>query len=161
MKPQLSAALLASGCLAGILAFAGHSSAAETLVIEATQDITWKSGGQESDGKKPLVVAAKKGDILEIRVPAGSHGFVTLDKKGTESPSKAVKFVQACGEDPKAKPDAVLREIECNGTNSNFAKTFISPPPMKLEILDKFQDDVHFWCVIHTSDMWGTIQLKK
>jgi hypothetical protein len=160
MKAPYSAHLFAAGCLAGVAAFSHHGLAADTIVIEATQDITWKSGSQESDGKKPLIVVAKKGDILEIRVPAGAHGFVTLDKKGTESPKQELKFVQACGEDAKTKPDAVLREIECDGTNSKFAKRFVSPPPMKLEILDKFQNEVHFWCVIHVSDMWGTIQLK-
>ena len=31
---------------------------------------------------------------------------------------------------------------------------------MKLEILDKFQNDVNFWCVIHLSGMTGTLKLK-
>jgi hypothetical protein len=29
---------------------------------------------------------------------------------------------------------------------------------MKLKVLDKFQSDIHFWCVIHRSGMWGTIR---
>ena len=32
---------------------------------------------------------------------------------------------------------------------------------LKLEVMDNFKDDVHFWCVEHVSGMWGTIELKQ
>lgn len=146
------------GSLVGILASACHSgAAADTILIEATANTTWKSGGMESAGRNvPLVVQAKTGDVLDIRVSGGRHGFVTIDKKGNENPSgtSALKFVQACGESPQDKPEAVFRETEC----SRFNKTLTAS--MKLEVLDRFQSDVNFWCVIHESDMWGTIKLR-
>jgi hypothetical protein len=141
------------GCLVVIPALADYSRAvADTVLIEATPNVTWRSGGMQSgaDGT-PLVVQAKAGDVLEIRLVGGQHGFVTLDKKGTDNPSIALNLVQACGETPQAKPAAVFRETECSQFNKRLGI-------MKLEVLDRFQSEVHFWCLIHQSAMWGTIK---
>jgi len=142
------------GCLVSVAALADRGSAvAANILIEATTNNTWRSGGMESgDENTPLVVQARAGDVLEIRVVGGPHGFVTLDKPGNQSPSDAVKFVQACGESAQDKPDAVFREMEC----SRFNKRLLAN--MKLEVLPAFQNDVHFWCIVHQSSMWGTIK---
>src|SRR5262249_30895019 len=104
---KASCVRLLFGCLGSIAAIADHGSAtAASLLIEATANATWRSGGKESgDENTPLVVETKAGDVLEIRVVAGPHGFVTLDKPGNQSPSAALKFVQACGESAQDKPD--------------------------------------------------------
>jgi hypothetical protein len=162
MRKLRTVVSLAIVSFAALGSLGGHSSAADTHVIQATAQANWKSDGRESDGiSNPLVVAVRKGDILEIRVPGGVHGMVTLDRKGSETsprPNELRTLVQTCGEDAPAKPNAVFREIECQGGTSNFAKRFVGV--MKLEVLDAFQNEVYFWCVEHTSEMWGTIQLK-
>src|SRR5262249_13105929 len=106
--------LLASLITVSALA-ANREAAAAAILIEATPTVTWRSGGMESGGENaPLIIQATAGDVLEIRVVGGPHGFVTIDKPGNQSPSSAVKFVQACGESAQDKPDAVFREIECS-----------------------------------------------
>ena len=152
MKASHVAALLAISCLGGITAFPDHGRA-DDILIEATGQTTWKAGGSQSDGPdNPLIVLAKKDDVLEIKALAGPHGFATLNKKGNNSPAVEPKFVVACGETPDTKPDAVFLETEC----SQFGKQLFAN--MKLKVLDKFQSDIHFWCVIHRSGMWGTIR---
>jgi hypothetical protein len=152
MKASHVAALLAISCLGGITTFPDHGRA-DDILIEATGQTTWKAGGSQSDGPdNPLIVLAKKDDVLEIKALAGPHGFATLNKKGNESPAVEPKFVVACGEIPDTKPDAVFLETEC----SRFGKQLFAN--MKLKVLDKFQSDIHFWCVIHWSGMWGTIR---
>jgi hypothetical protein len=144
--------LLASLITVSALA-ANREAAAATILIEATPTVTWRSGGMESGGENaPLIIQATAGDVLEIRVVGGPHGFVTIDKPGNQSPSSAVKLVQACGESAQDKPDAVFREIECSRFNMRLIAN------MKLEVLPAFQNDVNFWCVIHQSGMWGTIK---
>jgi hypothetical protein len=148
-----------------MISFANTSAGADTHVISATQDITWKSDGQESAGiGVPLGVEVKKGDTIDIQIPKGDapHGFVTIDKRGDAMPARAEGLVLACGENPTTKPDAVLKEIGCvTGTPSVFGKIFTSPSStLKLEVLDKFQADINFWCVVHKKQMWGMIKLK-
>jgi hypothetical protein len=142
------------GCLVSVAALADHGgAAAATIVIEATANATWRSDSNESgDENTPLVVEARQGDVLEIRLVGGPHGFVTLDKPGNQRPSTAMKFVQACGESAQDKPDAVFREAECSRFNRRLVAS------MKLEVLPAFQNQVHFWCIIHQSGMWGTIK---
>ena len=114
MKASHVAALLAISCLGGITAFPDHGRA-DDILIEATGQTTWKAGGSQSDGPdNPLIVLAKKDDVLEIKALAGPHGFATLNKKGNESPAVEPKFVVACGETPDTKPDAVFLETECS-----------------------------------------------
>jgi hypothetical protein len=146
---------LVLGGLVSVAALADYGgAAAANILIEATANSTWRSGGSESgDENTPLIVQAKVGDVLEIRVLSGPHGFVTIDKPGNQSPSSAVQFVQDCGESAQDKPDAVLRETEC----SRFNKRLVAN--MKLEVLTAFRNDVHFWCIVHQSGMWGTIKL--
>jgi hypothetical protein len=147
---------LVLGALVSFAALADYGgAAAANILIEATASSTWRSGGSESgDESTPLIVEARAGDVLEIRILSGPHGFVTLDKPGNQSPSIAVKFVQACGETSQEKPDAVFRETEC----SRFNKRLVAN--MKLEVLPAFRNDVHFWCIVHQSGMWGTIKPK-
>jgi hypothetical protein len=147
---------------ATILALAGGSASADTRTIAATDQFTWTSDGQSSttDGK-PLVVSVKKGDVLTIQVSegAGDHGFVTLSGPGDQNPNEDRSLVIACGEDPNAasKQNAVLREIGCSDKPSNFGQMFVGS--FQLQVLDKFQADVNFWCVIHQFAMWGRLTL--
>jgi hypothetical protein len=132
---------------------------AATHVIEATANFKWKSGGQEPADGDPLVVEVAKGDILDIQIAAGNHGVATIDKPASDGDaSEALGLVLACGEDAASKPDAVLREIEC-GAASQFNKRYIGS--MKLEVLDKFAADTHFWCIVHVDNMWATLKLKQ
>jgi plastocyanin len=138
-------------CLASTVMLADHrTAAAATIEILATGATKWSSGGASSGGlNAPLLVKAAKGDVLQITLTGGTHGFVTLDKPGNQTPSPKLDLVQACGEN---KPDAVFREMECG---SQFNKQL---GMLKLEVTDKFQGEVHFWCIFHKSGMWGTIQ---
>lgn len=126
---------------------------ADNILIE-NEDAEWKLGGGKP--ANPLPFEAKKADVIEFRV-TGPHGVVTLDKPGDQMPSPDLQLVLACGEDPSSKPNHVLREVEC-GSSSLFNKVLTAP--MKLEVTDRFQSDVHFWCIIHKRGMWGTIKLK-
>jgi hypothetical protein len=143
--------------------FVSTNARADTHVIKGTQDVTWESEGQSSTTNGvPLEVKVKKGDTIDIQIPAGDipHGFVTISKRGDADPTPAPNkdLVQACGE---TKAKAVLRETECTATPSVFGKQFTSPPStLKLIVQDNFQADVNFWCVVHKKRMWGTLQLK-
>jgi hypothetical protein len=150
------------GIIALSLFFAPFASSADadTLTIIATRQPAWTANGKSStlDGD-PLVVEVKKGDTLAIQVPDDPvvhHGFVTINKAGNANPSEQRDLVQACGEN---KPDAVLREVNCSGGNSNFGKRFTGT--LSLAVMDKFSADVNFWCVVHKSIMWGMIRLKN
>jgi len=137
------------------------SFAADTHVVVGTQKLTWTYNGQSSTANpvKALVIdTLKKGDIVEIQVPAGPipHGFITT-KTSNAIVAETKEFVLACGEDPTSKPNAVLREVNC-GAASNFAKTFTGT--MRLEVLDTFKADTNFYCTVHKGRMSGTLKLK-
>lgn len=132
---------------------------AETRVIEATDDVTWKSNNQESAEGAPLVVDnLAPGDVIEVAIEGTvPHGFVTLNKDST---APDLNLVLACGEDKNTKPNPVMREVDC-GPKSNFNKTYKGK--MHLEILAAFKTnktDVPFWCVLHKSDMPGILRPK-
>lgn len=148
--------LVQIGACAG---FAGVSDAADTHVVSATPRLTWKSAESESSTSgRPIEVTVNKGDIIEINIPGGTHGFVTLNKPGTDNPAEAKQFVWACGQlESDETENAVFREVQC-GPSSNFATRFRGK--MRLEVTDKFKDDTNFWCVEHTSGMWGVVKLK-
>lgn len=134
-------------------------SLADTHVIKATSSLTWEYNGQSSDTNgDPLVVGDLKiGDIVEVQIPRAPHGFVTI-KKNPGAPATEIKDpVLACGEASSAKPNAVLKEIDC-GAESKFGVKYVGS--MKLEVLSTFKDDVDFWCVVHTDAMTGTLKLK-
>lgn len=148
--------------LPAMFSISSTRAAATTLVITGTQDVTWKSDdGQKSqtDGH-PLIVEVKKGDAIDIQIPSGDipHGFITINNRGDANPSPAPDLVLACGENPQSKPNKVLRETGCTGTPSVFGKRFAGT--LKLEVLDTFQADINFWCVVHKQGMWGMIKLK-
>jgi hypothetical protein len=145
-----------------VFSFAGTSASADTVVIEATPQVTWKSGTQQSTtGGTPLTVQVAKGDTIQIQIPGGPHGFVTIDKAGNQNPAEKRNLVLACGDvpPPKDKDETVLRETGCTGAQSNFGKQFTGT--LTLQVLDKFQADVNFWCVVHKKIMWGIIKLKS
>jgi hypothetical protein len=141
----------------GLALLVPASAMAETRVIEATDDVTWKSNGQESASGTPLVVdRLAPGDVIEVAIEGVvPHGFVTLNK---DSSASDVSLVIACGEDEKAKPNAVIREVDC-GPKSNFNKKYKGK--MHLQMLDAFKADVPFWCVVHEGDMAGILRPKK
>jgi hypothetical protein len=159
MKTLQMVVAILLGLVSSVVAV-GLASAAETHVIEATSDLTWKSAEGESNDTEPLVVKVNKGDILEIKVPGGLHGFVTIDKKGTDNPTVMTDPVLACGqsETEENKGKIVLREIDCTGGESNFGKLFVGT--LKLEVADTFEEDLNFWCVRHRGGMWGVIKLR-
>jgi hypothetical protein len=155
MRTSLVAALLAGTLVGGAAGFCVDRAHAENLVI-VNQGRVWKHG---SIVKNPIVVPARKGDVIEVKV-TGTHNFVTLDKPGDQAPSFAMELVLACGEDAKAKPNHVLREVECGTGGSQLNPEAPLGAPMKLEVLDKLQSEVHFWCNFHQEMMWGTIKPK-
>ncbi|AMA60176.1 hypothetical protein BCCGELA001_30735 [Bradyrhizobium sp. CCGE-LA001] len=143
----LTLCLLIGGSFSG-------SAFADTILVQ-NQGIKWKFG--ETIGNPSLSVEVKKGDVLEFKV-TGNHGVATINKPGDQSPSAALDLVLACGQDPGPEPKHPLREIECNaGSKFNVAPLTSS---LKLEVTEKFQNDVNFWCIVHEADMWGTFKLK-
>jgi hypothetical protein len=155
---KLRQALLGICVLISASVVSGALARADNLVITATSQRTWKSGSDHSgiDGT-PLNVKIKPGDTIEIQVPPGSgtHGFVTIDGKGTGNPKEITAPVISCGESDNNT--AVLKEIEC-GTKSKFDVIFTGT--LKLQVLQTFKGDLNFWCVQHTNVMWGTITLQ-
>jgi hypothetical protein len=139
-------------CLASITVLAHHgTAAAATIEIDATGANRWSSGGQSSNGPNaPLLVKVASQDELRITLLAGQHGFVTLNGPGNQSPAPRLDIVQACGE---SKPDAMFIEKECGQFNKRLGV-------LVLQVTDKFQGDVHFWCIVHKAGMWGTIQMR-
>lgn len=137
------------------------SFAAETQVIVGSQQtVAWTSKGKSSTARAPIVAdGLKVGDIVEIQIPAGPipHGFAAIKKAGNSS-TETKDPILACGEDPKSKPNAVLRETDCSGA-SKVGVTFKGS--LKLEVMDTFKDDLNFWCVVHRAAMPGVIKVAK
>jgi hypothetical protein len=131
---------------------------ADTHTVVAHPNLTWTYNGKASSAAQPIMVDdLKAGDVVEIQVPGGQHGFITI-KKVAGSPTIEVKDpVLACGEAPNSKPNAALREIEC-GANSKFGVPYTGS--LKLEVLPSFKAPVDFYCWIHKAAMPGTLKLK-
>jgi hypothetical protein len=104
-----------------------------------------------------MVDDLKPGDIVEVQVPGGTHGFITIMKKAAAAPTEITDPVWACNEAEGSKPNAVLREIEC-GATSKFNVLFVGS--LKLEVLPKFRDPIDFYCKQHRTAMPGTLKLK-
>ncbi|MDE5464929.1 hypothetical protein [Bradyrhizobium sp. CSS354] len=150
---------IASIILGATLAFAGAASAADTHVI-GVQGLAWTYKDKKSTASTPLTVDdLKVGDIVEVQIPSGPvhHGFVTLKRTDGGPAIEDKSPVLACGEDATAKPNAVLRELDCNGTTSKFGVAFTGS--LRLEVTDKFKDPVDFFCVIHKGGMPGVLKL--
>jgi hypothetical protein len=95
------------------------------------------------------------GDILDIEIPDGNHGFVTTKNGAVDK-----EFVLACGEDKGTKPNAVLQEINCvAGATPKFGEVITGG--MQLVVLPTFKEETDFWCVRHTSRMTGVLKLKQ
>jgi hypothetical protein len=155
MRTSRSAVLLSLSLLGGGLLVPGPARADNILIMN--QGSKWRLGNTPVNPLPvSLSVEVKKGDVIEFTLATLGHGVVTLDKPGSDpNATENLKLVLACGEDPESKKDHVLREVECSGFNAELI------PSMKLQVTDKFQADVHFWCTIHTSGMWGTLKLKQ
>jgi hypothetical protein len=149
---------LTCASFAAVLLFASASFAANTHTIVAHSNITWSYNGKSSTADNPIMVDdLKVGDIVEVKIPGGVHGFITIKRNaGGADPTEITEPVLACGQAPGAKP-AVLREIEC-GATTNFNKPFVGS--MKLEVLTNFKDPIDFYCWQHKADMPGTLKLK-
>jgi hypothetical protein len=161
-KPQLGLLVFLAMSTA-TLGLVAAAFAAETHVIVATHTPAfspiWQSEGKQSSATQPLTVEVNKGDVLQIEIqdPSMKHGFVTLDKTGTKLDADVV---QTCSEN---KPDALLQQIDCNVLpNDLFGKLFQGLPiTLKLQVTEKFEDDLNFWCVKHMQIMRGVIKLKS
>jgi hypothetical protein len=137
------------------------SFAADTHVITAASARVWtytlngttKSTSSPSPPTPVVVDDLAVGDILDIEITGGNHGFVT-----TQSGAADKEFVLACGEDGKTKPNAVLQEINC-GAASQFGLPFTGG--MQLKVLPTFKNETDFWCVIHMGMMPGVLKLKQ
>ncbi|MET4279319.1 MULTISPECIES: hypothetical protein [unclassified Bradyrhizobium] len=141
------------------LVFASPASAAETHVIDVL-GIAWTYTDKKSTPAAPVAVDdLKVGDTVEVQIPGGPvhHGFVTLKRTDGGPAIEDKSPVLACGEDATAKPNAVLRELDCNGTTSKFGVAFTGS--LRLEVTDKFKDPVDFFCVIHKGGMPGVLKL--
>jgi hypothetical protein len=153
MRTLPGAVLLSLGLLGAGLLAAGPAQA-DNIVITNAGD-KWRLA--PNPAVSPLQVEVKKGDVIEFRLATLGHGVVTLDKPGSDpTAAENLQLVLACGEDPNTKPNYVLREVECGRSRFNA----VLLPSVKLQVMDNFQADVHFWCIIHLSDMWGTLKLK-
>jgi hypothetical protein len=137
--------------------------AADTHILAAKSNAAiWTYNGQSSktDGTPVVIADLKIGDTLEVDIPVGPahHGFITIKKDAGGSITEIKDPVLACDEAPATKPNAVLKEIECNGKPSNLGKIFTGT--MKLEVLPTFNSDVDFYCFQHKSIMTGILKLK-
>ncbi len=154
-------------CLAlGVLTLAHVGDAAEIVVKPS--GIAWKvfKGDVPQPNPTPeLVIPVNKGDEILFDLSANArHGFSTIDKKGNDNPSSLPGAVWSCAQ--AASPTgAVLHEVECNGTSTIFDPKADSGAgaqgKIKLQVLDNFSDDIHFWCTVHQEDMWGTLHLSQ
>lgn len=140
------------------LCLAARTFAADTHTIIAHPNLTWTYNGKASSAAQPVMVDdLATGDIVEVQVPGGFHGFITI-KKVPGSPTTEIKDpVLACGEAPSSKPNAVLREVDC-GASTKFGVAYTGS--LKLEVLPTFKAPVDFYCWVHKAAMPGTLKLK-
>jgi hypothetical protein len=141
-----------------------QSFGADTHVIIGTQQRTWTYNGHTSviNPPTPLIVDdLKPGDIIELQVPGSiPHGFIPIKTQSGQSPVQTTEAVLACGDPENAKPNAVLRELDC-GPTSKIGIRLNNGAKLRLEVLDKFSDEVDFWCVVHLGQMLGSLKLKQ
>ena len=155
-KPSVRS-FVVSATLTAVLAWSSAAFAADTHVVSA-EGLAWKYKNRSSTSTTPLAVDDLKiGDIIEFQISPGiPHGVVTIKRTDGAPPVEDKSFVLACGEDASAKPNAVLREIEC-GAASKFGVRFTGS--MRLEVWSSFKDPVDFYCVVHKVNMAGTLKL--
>jgi hypothetical protein len=155
-KPSMQSSA-ACVILVVVLACSSTGFAANTHVI-GTQGIAWTYKDKKSTPAAPVLIDdLKLGDIVDVQI-AGAipHGIVTIKRSDGAPPAEDKSPVLACGEDKSAKPNAVLREIDC-GVASKFGVAFTGS--LRLEIMDTFKDPVDFFCVIHHAGMPGVFKL--
>ncbi len=162
MRKSLKAFVVFGLAFGETVMWVSTSSAADTHVIQSTPQFTWTYNGQSSkpNGTPLIVDDLRIGDVVEFQIAgAVPHGVITIKQVANQPPAdnETKDPVLACGEDKSAKPNAVLREIEC-GAASNFGIKFRGS--MKLEVLDTFRGDTSFWCVVHKFGMTGTLRLR-
>jgi hypothetical protein len=157
MKRPLTQSSVACVVFVAVITCSSAGFAAETHVI-GTQGTAWTYKDKKSTPAVPLPIDVLKiGDIVEVKI-AGPipHGIVTIKRSNGAPPVEDKSPVLACGEDKTAKPNAVLREIDC-GAASKFGVTFTGS--LQLEVMDTFKDPVDFYCVIHKAGMAGVLKL--
>jgi hypothetical protein len=150
---------VASIVFGATLICASAAFAADTHVI-GVQGIAWTYKDKKSTSSAPLAVDDLKiGDVVEVQIPAGPvhHGFVTTKQTGGGPPVEDKSAVLACGENTTAKPNAVLRELDCSGATSKFGVAFTGS--LRLEVMNTFKDPVNFYCVVHKAGMPGVLKL--
>jgi hypothetical protein len=140
------------------LALASPAFAADTHAIVAHSNLTWVYNGQSSAQNKPLMVNdLNAGDIIDVQVPGGTHGFIPIKKQAGSSPVETKDPIILCSDPAGSKPNAVLREINC-AADTQVGKPYVGS--LKLEVLPTFHDPVDFWCWVHKALMPGTLALK-
>jgi hypothetical protein len=141
------------------LCWASLGFAADTHVVVAHSNLTWSYNGKSSSSDSPILVDDLKiGDIVEVQVPSGPHGFITIKRGAAGSIAEIKDPVIACGDPVNSKPNAVLRELDC-GAASKFGVAFKGS--LRLEVLSTFKDPVDFYCWVHKAAMPGTLKLKQ
>jgi hypothetical protein len=164
MRKSFAAFVIFSLVLGAIVTSTTASVAADTHVIKPNSTPAWTSDGKtpsKPDGTPLVIDDLKIGDIIDVQIAAGlPHGVITIKQLANVQPpadNETKDPVLACGEDKSAKPNAVLREIEC-GAASKFGIRYVGS--MKLEVLDTFTGDINFWCTVHHFLMTATLKLK-
>jgi plastocyanin len=158
VKQQLNHLLL---CILATTAIVGSASAAEIEVGTLLGPPRWTSGGQTSKPNgTPLELQVQKGDIIKFKLTS-AHGLITIDKEDAAEPDLVITCAQTATKEDEKK--AVLKQVDCNGTSTIF-----NPDPgaeeageIHLEVEQNFQEDVRFWCTVHTAGMRGKIRLKS
>lgn len=149
-----SASLSAIAAVAFLLS--GPALAGDTHTITAMPNLSWSYNGVPNKPSHAVIVDdLKVGDIVEIKIPGGNHGFIPTVKGPplveTRDP------IQLCTDAPNSKPNAVLRETQC-GADTQVGKQFVGS--LRMEVLPAFHDSVDFHCVVHKGLMPGTLSLK-
>jgi hypothetical protein len=161
MKMRILSTLNTFICLA-VASAPNLSFAADTHVITAASARVWtytlngttKSMSNPSPPTPVVVDDLAMGDILDIEITGGNHGFVTTQNGVVDK-----EFVLACGEDGNTKPNAVLQQINCGATSPQFGLPFTGG--MQLVVLPTFKNETDFFCVVHLGTMPGKLKLKQ
>jgi hypothetical protein len=134
------------------------STAANTHVIFATDDITWFYNGKSSASGSPVPVDdLVVGDVIQIIVPHSennTHGFVTVTNG-----ARNLDLVLTCGQAEGATPKP-LHQTNCEAAGaSKFGKDFEGV--LQLEVMPTFNSSIDFFCTTHGPGMPGRLSLKQ
>jgi hypothetical protein len=124
-----------------------------TYTLNGTGPVISKSDPNTNPPTPVKVDDLAVGDIIDIEIPQGNHGFITT-KNGVEDKD----LVAICGEDPSTKTTAVLQEINC-AAGEKFGQTIKGG--LQMVVLKTFTGETDFWCWVHKGDMPGVLKLKQ